>query len=100
MRDINRIRPLLDKLETLWKQYPDMRFGQLIYMLAHRHNVNDIFFPEDDKWEEIIIQMIEESNNRMNHENQTQCTCCKKYVDNDRIWFHRNGWKHICFDCY
>lgn len=30
MRDINRIPDFLKNLEVVWKQYPDMRFGQLI----------------------------------------------------------------------
>lgn len=30
MRDINRIKPFLEKIEEIWKKYPDLRFGQLV----------------------------------------------------------------------
>lgn len=51
MRDINRIKPLLESLETLWLQHPDLRFGQLIYVLNEIYNDGcDIFFPEDERW--------------------------------------------------
>lgn len=49
MRDINRIEPFLKELEVLWKQKPDLRFGQLIYILADEIK-RDIFFPEEDEW--------------------------------------------------
>jgi hypothetical protein len=54
MRDIKRIPSLLSKLEKLWLMNPDLRFGQLVYLLADRLQCNDIFFPEDDKWEDVI----------------------------------------------
>lgn len=31
MRDPDRIGPFLLKLESVWEEYPDLRFGQLIY---------------------------------------------------------------------
>ena len=30
MRDKERIRPLLERLEKIWKEHPDLRLGQLI----------------------------------------------------------------------
>ena len=30
MRDINRIRPLLEQIESIWKKYPDLRLTQLL----------------------------------------------------------------------
>ncbi len=30
MRDINRIRPFLDKVAEVWERYPDLRFGQFV----------------------------------------------------------------------
>lgn len=52
MRDEKRITPVLQAIETMWRKYPDLRFGQLIYMLSDRLNGlnGDIFFPEDDQW--------------------------------------------------
>ena len=49
MRDINRIDPLLAKLGEVWKQNPDLRFGQFIINLF-----NDLgkapWIVEDDEW--------------------------------------------------
>ena len=98
MRDINRIRPLLNKLEFLWKLYPDWRFGQLVFNISRQLNTNDIFFPEDNKWEEVIDTMIDEQN--IKNPTKTRCTCCKKMLDNKQIWFHKDGKHHLCFDCY
>jgi hypothetical protein len=60
MRNPNRIKPIISKLEELWLKSPDLRFGQLVYILASKLEVGDIFFPEDDKWLEAIEEAIEE----------------------------------------
>lgn len=53
MRDIHRIDPLLAKLGELWKQYPDMRFGQLIINLLD--NLGSApWCLEDDAWMEYL----------------------------------------------
>jgi hypothetical protein len=57
MRDINRIEPFLKELEVLWEQKPDLRFGQLIYILADEIK-RDIFFPEEDEWLKHIKNLI------------------------------------------
>ena len=31
MRDVNRIDEIIEALRDCWKQYPDLRLGQLIY---------------------------------------------------------------------
>lgn len=49
MRDINRIDPFLKELGLLWKKNPDLRFGQLIYIIADEIG-RDIFFPEEKEW--------------------------------------------------
>jgi hypothetical protein len=49
MRDKNRIKPFVNKLEELWLLYPDYRFGQIIYLLADDIG-RDIFFPEEKEW--------------------------------------------------
>lgn len=59
MRDINRIEPIIKKIEIYWKQNPDLRFGQVIYILADELNTEDIFFPEEDKWEKALDDLIE-----------------------------------------
>jgi len=48
-RDINRINPFLEDLGKMWKEMPDLRFGQLIYVLADKLG-RDIFFPEEAEW--------------------------------------------------
>lgn len=60
MRDIKRIGPFLEKLGELWKFYPDLRFGQLIYVLTQDMKCGDIFFPEESVWEEVIQIGIDE----------------------------------------
>jgi len=57
MRDKNRIKPFLQKLEDLWLQYPDLRFGQIIYMLSDKIG-RDIFFPEEKEWEVNIDKLL------------------------------------------
>ena len=55
MRDINRIEPLLNQLEMLWKLYPDLRFCQLVYIITKGKNIFNI---EDDKMLETIKNNI------------------------------------------
>jgi hypothetical protein len=57
VRDESRIDLMLEELRTLWKMYPDMRLGQLIYVLVP-HNM-DIFNFEDDRMLEEIREKIE-----------------------------------------
>lgn len=58
MRDKDRIKPFLEKVEQMWLLNPDMRFGQLIYLLADRIG-RDIFFPEEKEWLEKIQEEID-----------------------------------------
>jgi len=66
MRDIKRIDPFLEKLGELWKFYPDLRFGQLIYVLAQDMKFDDIFYPEEPIWEEAIQTGIDEIRTEIN----------------------------------
>lgn len=59
MRDIKRIEPIMKKLQIYWEANPDLRFGQVIYILADELNSGDIFFPEEDKWEKALDSLIE-----------------------------------------
>jgi hypothetical protein len=59
MRSINRIDPFLNKLGELWKECPDLRFGQLIYMLAGELQC-DIHFPEEERWLEAIENLMKD----------------------------------------
>lgn len=56
MRDINRIKPTLEKLEQLWLENPDLRLGQLLMVVAMTGEQNPkLFYMEDD----IMLQQIE-----------------------------------------
>lgn len=59
MRNKNRIKPFLNKLEELWLQNPDLRFGQIIYLIANVIQ-RDLFFPEEKEWEQAIDSLIKE----------------------------------------
>lgn len=49
MRNPERIEPLLIELTKLWKRFPDMRLGQLIYnAVSPKEPCPAIFYIEDD----------------------------------------------------
>ncbi len=58
MRDKNRIKPFLNKLEELWVNKPDLRFGQIVYLLQNEMYTDDIFYPEENEWEKAIDRLI------------------------------------------
>lgn len=53
MRDPERIRPMLDELEKLWRENPDLRLGQLLVITATAARVTP-FYVEDD----VLLQTI------------------------------------------
>ena len=59
MRDINRIDPLLSKLGEVWKQYPDLRFGQFIINLFHDLD-KDPWNVEEDEWVEFLQSRLKD----------------------------------------
>ena len=53
MRDPERIDTIMEQLKLLWKQYPEMRLGQLVTNVACCgciKTVQDEFYIEDDQW--------------------------------------------------
>lgn len=56
MRDKKRIKPFMEKVQKFWESNPDLRFGQIIYILAESLDYvpRDIFFPEEEEWERAI----------------------------------------------
>ena len=50
-RDVGRIREILAKLERVWRQYPDMRLGQLLINVCGK---TDLFMIED---EEVLVRL-------------------------------------------
>lgn len=59
MRDPNRIEPFLNMLEECWKIVPDWRFGQLIENVKRAEELDNLFYIEDDKLEELIKNCFE-----------------------------------------
>lgn len=55
MRNPGRIQPLLQKLQVAWQTSPDLRLGQLIFVLAQQ---DDAFYLEDDEFEKRIETVI------------------------------------------
>ncbi|WP_017187344.1 hypothetical protein [Alkalibacillus haloalkaliphilus] len=86
MRDVQRIRRIMQLLEDIWRHFPDWRFNQLVSNLQHmyskKHNnfgkrkvfekdgesdgvpVNyvDLFYLEDDQLEKFLEEILEELN--------------------------------------
>jgi hypothetical protein len=44
MRDVNRIRPLLERLIAVWERHPDLRLGQIVSNASPKR---DLFNIED-----------------------------------------------------
>lgn len=47
MRDPERIREIMPLLQSVWEEIPDLRLGQLVFMLANMAG-QDPFNMEDD----------------------------------------------------
>ena len=71
MRNPTRINPLMGKFTTLWKLYPDLRFGQLVENLIRCNYPgssivgieNSLWNFEEEQWEEAIDKMLEGEKN-------------------------------------
>lgn len=49
MRNPKRIPVIIETLQDIWENKPDLRFGQLVYSLYKQNfGDRDIFFIEDD----------------------------------------------------
>ena len=59
MRNPNRIYEILNLLQRGWEKVPDWRFGQLIENLKRYINIDDLFYIEDDKMIETIVNFFE-----------------------------------------
>ena len=53
MRDPERIKSVLNRLQAVWEKYPDLRLGQLILNVVQDPT---LYYLEDDK----LIETIEE----------------------------------------
>lgn len=59
MRDPNRIERILNKIEAIWINEPDIRLGQMLVNFAPPRLQNDIFYLEDDELEKELDKEIE-----------------------------------------
>ncbi len=62
MRDINRIRPLLEQIESIWKKYPDLRLTQLLnWVIKSDKDISnrDSFYVEDHE----LMKALKKLNN-------------------------------------
>ena len=59
MRDKNRIKPFLERLEKVWNKVPDWRFGQLVCNVLNTMKT-DPFFKEDNEIIEYFEKWFEE----------------------------------------
>lgn len=59
MRNPNRIYEIMTLLQAGWQKVPDWRFGQLIENLTRYIGVDDLFYVEDDKLKEKIIDYFD-----------------------------------------
>lgn len=85
MRDEQRIERICHNLERLWKQYPDMRLGQLLEnyvfpnIVAYDYKGKLIgngtygFFQEDDETDKRIIMEIDFQHPAINTKQKTEC---------------------------
>lgn len=59
MRDPNRIDYVLGLLRKVWETIPDLRFCQLMEILKNYMGVDDLFYIEDDKFAQCIIDYFD-----------------------------------------
>lgn len=63
MRDPKRIKPLLERIEQLWTNNPDFRFGQLIMSITKTGEHNPKLFNME---EEEFLEKINETEKQLN----------------------------------
>lgn len=54
MRDSKRNDRIIEELRTLWKDSPDMRFCQLVFVITRSH-AGDPVYIEDDLFEAMML---------------------------------------------
>ena len=59
MRNLDRIPEIMTLLQWGWQKVPDWRLGQLIENLKRYIGVDDLFYIEDDKMIEKIIDFFD-----------------------------------------
>lgn len=59
MRDPNRIYEIISLIQAGWQKVPDMRFGQIFENLKRYIGIDDLFYIEDDRLKEMIIDYFD-----------------------------------------
>lgn len=59
MRDPNRIPEIMALIQRGWEKVPDWRFGQLVENLKRYIRYDDLFYIEDDKLKDKIIDYFD-----------------------------------------
>ena len=59
MRNPERIPEVLALLQKGWEKVPDWRFGQLIENFKRYVGISDLFYIEDDKLKEKLIDFFD-----------------------------------------
>jgi hypothetical protein len=93
MRDKNRIRPFLDKLEELWVENPDWRFAQLVTAIQEKAG-KDIFFYEEEELLETLEGMLEETKSYR----KSLRGSLAKYASPERIDKEKDAWSEAAED--
>lgn len=65
MRNINRIDSILEKLGNIWKEYPDLRLGQLICNI-----IKDpaLYYIEDEQ----LIELLEKEYTKISKQDDNE----------------------------
>lgn len=62
-RDPERIDEVLDVVEKYWREYPDLRLGQLICIAANEANYDDDpFYMEDYELQSVLERRLRDEN--------------------------------------
>ena len=81
MRNPNRIKPFLEKIQGYWELNPDLRFGQIISILSDKIG-RDIFYVEENEWLNAIQKFID--NSEKNYEYKT-ANYIKELADSKKV---------------
>lgn len=60
MRDKNRIPQILEQIRENWENVPDMRLGQIIYIIAEKLG-DDMFFIEDEEFVKLFAKVADKA---------------------------------------
>ena len=72
MRDKNRIKPIVQKLEKLWLSNPDFRLGQLIMCIIKPEEANPkIFYLEDVEFLTKLMNLKNDGTKLKNNKRET-----------------------------